>query len=116
MKYSKHWQDSIYFISLPMFNELYLIFDSGPYCPSSYYLTMTVVPNQFSGASYPRHSSDAPQKIYTQIGRDEKGCLLSTEKKAAVDVDRRPDSCFLGRLRPDSLFLLVDVDVNGQRL
>ena len=93
-----------------MFNELYLIFDSGPYCPSSYYLTMTVVPNQFSGASYPRHSSD------TQIGRDEKGCLLSTEKKAAVDVDRQPDSYFLGRLRPDSLFLLVDVDVNGQRL
>ena len=42
-------------------------------------------------------------------GRDEKGCLLSTEKKAAVDVDHRPDSSFLGRRQPDSSFLLVDV-------
>ena len=34
------------------------------------------------------------------FGRDEKGCLVSTEKKAAVDVNLWPDSYFLGqRLR-----------------
>ena len=30
------------------------------------------------------------------LGRDEKGSLLSTEKKAAVDKDRRPHSSILG--------------------
>ena len=49
-------------------------------------------------------------EILKIFGRDEKGCLLWTEKKAAVDVDHLPDSSFLGRCRPSCHFLLVDVD------
>ena len=28
------------------------------------------------------------KQVLAKVGRDEKGCLQSTEKKAAVDVDR----------------------------
>ena len=46
--------------------------------------------------------------FFAYEGRDEKGCLLSTEKKAAVDVDHRPDSSFL--LVKVSKLFLVDSD------
>ena len=35
-------------------------------------------------------------ELCIKIEPDEKGCLLSTEKKTDVDVDREPDSSFLG--------------------
>ena len=47
-------------------------------------------------------------RISTLEGRDEKGCLLSTKKKATVDVDHRSDSSFL--LVNVSKLFLVDVD------
>ena len=31
--------------------------------------------------------------VIVNVGRDEKGCLLSTEKKAAIDVDREKKLC-----------------------
>ena len=61
----------------------------------------------------------------TIMGRDEKGCLLSTEKNAAVDVDhyslpfstgrRRPLPFSTGRHRPACHFLLVDIDCRHRR-
>ena len=46
---------------------------------------------------------------FKNLGRYEKGCLLSTENNAAVNINRQPDSSFLGQHQPGCFFLLVDV-------
>ena len=59
------------------------------------------------------HHLQVGMKFATQMGRDEKVSLTSTEKKSVVDVvdiDRRPSWRFLGQHRPDWTLLLVDID------
>ena len=45
------------------------------------------------------------------MGRDEKGCLLSTEKKAVVDVDQLRTEVFYWSTSTTAFFNLVDVDL-----
>ena len=44
------------------------------------------------------------------IGRDEKGCLLLTEKKAAINFNCQRLPFSTSRRRPSCPFLLVDVN------